>query len=251
MIKYELSTSNRHIGVNRSFSLSFSLSLSFSSLGYKTEIQRKNSRSFFSHTSFVASAANTHTHKQVYSTFQFPTMVKSIIIIEFLLIFFVTLNNGKPHKLYEQSSSSTAVFLKPKANIMRRLNPLKLLFTVAYVPENNPHYYVEWNFPLLKTMLLESSYVTDEDKALFITEFSNQLNDYAHWSEEKRNQLERFTEKYFNVYKSPDAFLPFIDCSALTYALTDEMINDLQPNIDERKRADIRAKAVGRLCDLN
>jgi hypothetical protein len=176
-------------------------------------------------------------------------MLKSIIIIQFFLIFFVTFNNGKPHNLDEQSSSSTAIFLKPKANIMRRLNPLKLLFSVAYVPEQTPHYSVEWNFPLLKTMLLESSYVSDEDKALFIMEFSNQLNDYADWSEEKHNQLERFTEKYFNLYKSSDAFLPLIDCSALTYALTDEMINDLQPNIDERKRADIRAKAVGRLCD--
>lgn len=176
-------------------------------------------------------------------------MVTSMIIIQFLLICFITLNHGKPHKYDEQSSSPTVEFLKPKANIMRRLNPLKLLFTVAYVPQQNPPYSIEWNLPLLKTMLLESSYVSDEDKALFIMEFSNQLNDYADWSEEKHNQLERFTEKYFNLYKSPDTFLPFIDCSALTYALTDEMINDLQPNIDERKRAEIRAKAVGRLCD--
>jgi hypothetical protein len=169
-----------------------------------------------------------------------------------MLIFFVTLNDGKPHKIDEQSSSPhspTAVFLKPKANIMRRLNPLKILFTVAYVPEKSPKYSVEWNLPLLKTMLLESSYVSDEDKAIFITEFIDQIDDYANWSEEKHNQLERFTEKYFNVYKSPDTFLPFIDCSALTYALTDEMINDLQPNVDERKRAEIRARAVGRLCD--
>jgi hypothetical protein len=178
-------------------------------------------------------------------------MLKSIIIIEFLLFFFVTLNNGKPHQHEDESSSSKVVFIKPKANIMRRLNPLKLLFNVAYVPEKYPQYSVEWNFPLLKNMLLESSYVTDEDKELFMSEFSNQLNDYAHWSDEKHNQLERFTEKYFNVYKSPDTFLPFTDCSALTYALTDEMINDLQPNMDERKRAEIRAKAVGRLCDLN
>jgi hypothetical protein len=175
-------------------------------------------------------------------------MLKSIII-QCILIFSITFSNGKPHDLNEQSSSPTAVFIKPKANIMRRLNPLKLLFTVAYVPQRSPHYSVEWNLPLLKTMLLESSYVSDEDKALFITEFSNQLNDYADWPEEKHNQLERFTETYFNVYKSPDTFLPFIDCPALTYALTDEMINDLQPNIDERKRAEIRAKAVGRLCD--
>jgi hypothetical protein len=176
-------------------------------------------------------------------------MRKSMIIIQFLLIFFITLNNGKPHHLNEQSSSPTAIFFKPKANIMRRLNPLKLLFTVAYVPQQSPHYSVEWNFPLLKTMLLESSHVSDEDKALFITQFINQLNDYADWSEEKHNQLERFTEKYFDVYKSADAFLPFVDCSALTYALTDEMINDLQPNADEHKRAQIRTKAVERLCD--
>jgi len=178
-------------------------------------------------------------------------MVKSTTIIQFILIVFVTLNDGKPHQLDEQSSSTpiTAVFIKPKATIMRRLNPLKLLFTVVYVPEQSPHYSVEWNLPLLKTMLLESPYVTDEDKAIFIMEFMDQIEDYANWSEEKRNQLERFTEKYFNVYKSPDTFLPFIDCSALTYALTDEMINDIHPNIDERKRAEIRAKAVGRLCD--
>ena len=174
-------------------------------------------------------------------------MHKSIIILEFLLIFFFTLNNAKPHNIEEQSS--TVEFLKPKANIMRRLNPLKLLFTVAYVPSKNPPYSIEWNFPLLKTMLLESFFVTDEDKALFITEFSNQLADYADWSDEKHNQFERFTEKYFNLYKSPDTFLPFVDCSALTYALTDEMINDLQPNIAEYKRAEIRAKAVGRLCE--
>lgn len=172
-----------------------------------------------------------------------------MIIIQFLLICFVTLNNGKPHNLDEQSSSQSVKFLKPKANIMRRLNPLKLLFTVAYVPEKHPQYSVEWNIPLLNTMLLESSYVSDEDKALFVMEFSDQLNDYADWSEEKHNQLERFTEKYFNIYKSPDTFLPFIDCSALTSALTDEMINDLQPNIDERKRVEIRAKAAARLCE--
>jgi hypothetical protein len=192
---------------------------------------------------------------------KFSAMIKSMIIIQLMLIFFVTLNDGKPHnidgkpnKVDEQSSSYSpkAVFLKPKAKIMRYLNPLKLLFTVAYVPKKSPHYSVEWNLPLLKTMLLESSYVTEDDKILFTTEFADQIDDYADWSEEKHNQLERFTEKYFNIYKSPDTFLPLIDCTALTYALTDEMINDLQPtNIDERKRAEIRAKAVGRLCDLD
>ena len=133
---------------------------------------------------------------------------------------------------------------------MRRLNPLKLLFTVAYVPESNPQYSVEWNLAVLKTMFMESSHVSDEDKALFMMEFANTENDYADWSAEKRERLERLTEKYLNLYKSPDTFLPFVDCSALTYALTDEMINDIQPNIDERKRAEVRAKAVGRLCDM-
>jgi hypothetical protein len=120
---------------------------------------------------------------------------------------------------------------------------------VVYVPKREQPYSIEWNLPLLKTMLLESSYVTDEDKALFVTEFSNHLTDYADWSTEKQYQLERFTEKYFNIYKAPNTFLPFMDCPALTYALTDEMINDLQPNIDQRRRAEIRAKAVRRLCE--
>ena len=178
-------------------------------------------------------------------------MLKPTLIIQLLLISFVTLNMGKSLNSDEQSTSSTAMFLKPKANIMRRLNPLKLLFTVAYIPEKSPSYSIEWNIPLLKTMFLESSYVSDEDKTLFLLEFNDQLDDYADWSAEKHDQLERFTEKYFNIYKSPDNFLPFVDCSALTYALTDEMINDLQPNIAERKRAEIRSKAIDRLCQSN
>ena len=189
-------------------------------------------------------------------------MLKPTLILSFLLAFLVTLNHGNPHKLPENSPSSSSsslsssssaaatLFLKPKANIMRRLNPLKLLFTVAYVPDRDPQYSVEWNLALLKTMFMESAHVTDEDKALFMMEFSNPENDYADWSAEKHDQLERLTERYFNLYKSPETFLPFIDCSALTYALTDEMINDLQPNVDDRKRAEIRAKAVGRLCDM-
>lgn len=164
-----------------------------------------------------------------------------------MLIFLVTLNVGTSQHI-EEVSSTTAVFIKPKANVMRRLNPLKLLFSVAYIPKTSS-YSVEWNFPLLKTMLLESSYVTDEDKADFITEFSSHLDEYADWSEEKRTQLERFTEKYFNIYKSPDMFLPFLDCPVLSYALMDEMINDLRPNLDERKRAEIREKAASRLCN--
>ncbi|CAF2460374.1 unnamed protein product [Rotaria sp. Silwood2] len=175
-------------------------------------------------------------------------MFKTIIIIQYMLIFLVKLNHGKSHQIEESSSSPTAIFIKPKANVMRHLNPLKLLFAVAHIPQSSS-YSIEWNLPLLKTMLLESSYVTDEDKVYFITEFINHADDYANWSDEKRYELERFTEKYFNIYKSPDMFLPFVDCPALTYGLMDEMINDLQPNLDDHKRAGIRAKAVGRLCE--
>ncbi|CAF0994275.1 unnamed protein product [Adineta ricciae] len=172
-----------------------------------------------------------------------------MILIQFLLTSFVVLIDGKPSILDDQVTSSNAMFLKPKASIMRHLNPLKLLFTVAYVPDRNPQYSIEWNLPLLKTMLLESSFVTDEDKALFINDFSEQLSDYANWSDEKHYDLERFTEKYFNIYKSPDTFLPLVDCPALTHALTDAMIDDLQPNIEQSKRAAIRARAVERLCN--
>lgn len=185
-------------------------------------------------------------------------MFKAMLLSAVLLIICVQFNHGNPHhQLHDDSdisssslSSVQATFLKPKANIMRRLNPLKLLFTVAVVPGRNPPYSVEWNLALLKTILLESSHVSDEDKAFFMMEFSNYANDFADWSAEKHDQLERFTEKYFNLYKSPETFLPFIDCPALTYALTDEMINDLQPNVDERKRAEVRARAVNRLCDV-
>jgi len=177
------------------------------------------------------------------------TMLKSVIIIPSLLFFLVVSIHGNPLNLDEQSSSSKVTFIKPNASIMRRLNPLKLFFTVVYKPAQSPHYSIEWNLPFLKTMLLESTQVSDDDKALFLMKFSNTENDYAEWSEEQHDQLERFTEKYFNLFKSPNTFLPFIDCPALTYAITDEMLNDFQPNIDEQKRSKIRAKAVERLCD--
>lgn len=175
-------------------------------------------------------------------------MLKSLIIIQFMLICVVRQNHGKLEELEEPSSTPTVDFIKPKPNIMRRLNPLKVLFTVAHIPETSS-YSVEWNLPLLKTMLLESEHVTDEDKALFITQFSDQIDDYANWSEEKRYALERFTEKYFNLYKSPDVFLPFIDCTALTYALMDEMISGFRIAVDEQKRAKFRSQAVERLCN--
>lgn len=174
-----------------------------------------------------------------------------MLCITFFLAFLITLNQVSPYESGENSSlTSTVTFLKPKVNAMRRLNPLKVLFTVAHVPNRQPEYSVEWNLDVLKTMLLESNFVSDEDKALFIRKFSNHLNDYADWSAEKHYELERFTEKYFNLYKSPDKFLPFLDCRALSYALMDEMINDAQPNIDEKLRAGIRASAAERLCDV-
>lgn len=166
-----------------------------------------------------------------------------------LLFFLVTLSFGNPLYPDEQVSTPAVQFLKPNASKMRRINPLKLFFTVVYKPNQNPHYSIDWNLPFLKTMLLESTHVSDDDKTLFLMKFSNIENDYANWSEEQQDQLERFTEKYFNLYESPNSFLPFLDCPALTYAITDEMLNDLHPKIDERKRAKVRAKAVERLCD--
>lgn len=176
-------------------------------------------------------------------------MLKSTTIVFSILFSLVTFIYGSPHKIHESQSSSSVTFIKPKANVMRRLNPLKLLFTVVHTPDQEPHYSVEWNLSLLKTMLLESPHVSNDDKQLFIMKFSNADNDYANWSAEQHDQLERFTENYFNIYKSPESFLPFIDCQALTYAITDEMLNDLQPAINDEKRSKVRAKAVERLCD--
>jgi hypothetical protein len=176
-------------------------------------------------------------------------MLKSVIIVPSLLFFLVTSIYGNPFHPHEQPSSPPVTFIKPSASTMRRINPLKLFFTVVHRPTQNPHYSIEWNLPFLRTMLLESTQVSDDDKTLFLLKFNNAENDYADWSQEEHDQLERFTEKYFNLFKSPDSFLPFLDCRALTYAITDEMINDLHPHIDEQKRSKIRAKAVERLCD--
>ncbi len=175
--------------------------------------------------------------------------LKSVILFPSILFFLMTLIHGNPHQLHEESSSPTAKFIKPKADQMRRLNPLKLFFTVVHTSEKNPHYSVEWNLPFLKTMLLESTHVSDDDKKLFLEKFSNTENDYATWTPEQHDQLERFTEKYFNVYQSPESFLPFVDCPALTYAIADEMLDNVHPNISQEKRSKYRAKAVERLCE--
>jgi hypothetical protein len=172
-------------------------------------------------------------------------MLKSVTIILFLVI----LIHGNPVHLHQQSSTPLVTFIKPNGSTMRRLNPLKLFFTVAHRPAQSPHYSIEWNLSFLRTMLLESTKVSDDDKTLFLMKFSNIENDYPQWTQEQHDQLERFTEKYFNLFKSPESFLPFIDCPALTYAITDEMLSDLHVKIDEEKRSKVRAKAVERLCD--
>jgi hypothetical protein len=177
-------------------------------------------------------------------------MLKSVLIISLLLLSLVILSiHGNPIHLHDQTSSSAVTFLKSDPSTIRRINPLKLFFTVVHNPTRTPNYSIEWNLPFLRTMILESTQVSDDDKTLFLMKFSNIENDYAEWSEEQHYQLERFTEKYFNLYTSPDSFLPFLDCPALTYAITDEMLNALQPNTDEEKRSKVRAKAVQRLCN--
>ncbi|CAF3141376.1 unnamed protein product [Rotaria socialis] len=176
-------------------------------------------------------------------------MLKPTIIISSIILMLATYIHGNPRNLPENSLSSMVTFIKPAASAMRRLNPLKLFFTVAHTPTQSPHYSVEWNFPLLKTMFLESKHVSNDDKELFRMKFGNADSDYVNWSPEKHDELERFTEKYLNVYKSPDSFLPFLDCQALTYAMTDEMLHDLQPIMSDEKRSKVRAKAVERLCD--
>ena len=156
--------------------------------------------------------------------------------------------SGQSH---QTTPSAEVTFIKPKVQVMRRVNPLKLLFNVVYNPNQTPQYALDWNLSFLRTMLLESTFVTDEDKTLFLMKFSNIENDYPQWSQEHHDQLERFTEKYFNLYASPDTFLPFLHCQVLTYAITDEMLNDLHTKIDDEKRSKIRAKAVERLCDID
>ncbi|CAF4932217.1 unnamed protein product, partial [Rotaria sp. Silwood1] len=82
-------------------------------------------------------------------------MLKITIIISFILFIFITYIYGNPHNMNENLSTLKTTFIKPKTNILRRLNPLKLFFTVAYIPTQYPHYTIEWNLPFLKTMLLE------------------------------------------------------------------------------------------------
>ena len=175
-------------------------------------------------------------------------MLKAVLLVSVVLFVFSLRIDADASRSPETSS---ATFLKPKANVMRRLNPLKLLFSVVHTPNRTPPYAVEWNFSFLKTMLTESSDVSEEDKQYFLENFGRAESEYARWTAEEHEALERFTEKYFNLYQSPDAFLPFRDCAALTYAITDEMLHDLQPNIPSHKRGQIRSRATQRLCDAD
>lgn len=182
-------------------------------------------------------------------------MLKSVLLTSSLFFVLLAFVQAQPLEQDEQDEPvpapappPPATFLKPTASVMRRLNPLKLLFVVAHTPGQSPAYSVEWNLSLLRTMLLESSHVSNDDKRLFLLKFSNTENDYAQWTPEQRDQLERFTEKYFNPYESAGSFLPLLDCPALTYAITDELLKDLQPHISEDKRWKIRALSVERLC---
>src|ERR1700722_10335602 len=68
----------------------------------------------FSHIPYCRCREHIHTHTQIQSwsilsISRFLTMLKSIIIIECILFFFVTLNNGKPYDQDQESSSSTVV----------------------------------------------------------------------------------------------------------------------------------------------
>lgn len=177
-------------------------------------------------------------------------MHTSVIILLFVFVFSNSYVQAKPFRRHETVTPSFATFLKPKASIIRRINPLKLFFTVVHTPNEEPAYKIEWNLPFLKTMFLESKHVTDVDKRLFLEKFMNKEKDYSQWTQEEHDELERFTEKYLNLYESADSFLPFLDCAALTYAITDELLNDLQPHVNEDKRAKVRAKSVERLCNF-
>ncbi|CAF0905270.1 unnamed protein product [Didymodactylos carnosus] len=187
-------------------------------------------------------------------------MVSSNIFLKYFFVLFSLIlscsctTNKKSNyndRYLEQHSptSSSDIFIKPKPQLMRRLNPLKLMFVVAY-SKLNKQYEVEWNLDVLKTIISESEQVTEDDKKYFMDNFSTANTDYQEWSSDKHDQLERFTEKYFNPYKSADFFLPFQDCKTFTYALTDEMLTEFG-QMDEIKRSRVRQKAAKTLCDLD
>lgn len=131
---------------------------------------------------------------------------------------------------------------------MRYINPLKLFFNAVYMPDSTPSCSLEWNFDFLKSFILESSHVSESDKQFFLEHYSPLNPPYEEWTWNQHDQLERFTEKYFDLYKSPEQFLPFQDCPALSSAIVDQMLDDLQPNIPHRKRQLIRKHAAHRLC---
>lgn len=144
--------------------------------------------------------------------------------------------------------SRNLTFIKTKPAEMRHVNPLKLFFNVVYASDPVPSCSLEWNFSFLKSILLESAVVPLADKQFFLDHYSPLNPPYDKWTANDRDRLERFTEKYFDIYKSPQDFLPFRDCPALSYAIVDQMLNELQANLPERRRQLIRQRAAERLC---
>ena len=105
--------------------------------------------SFFAH--FSVYSLNTRATTGL-SISRFIVMFKSMIIIQTILILLLLITHGYSNEPHKSVSYQAATFIKPRANIMRRLNPLKLLFTVAHVPQEF-HYSIEWNW-LLKYPVL-------------------------------------------------------------------------------------------------
>lgn len=163
-------------------------------------------------------------------------------------IFFTSfvLINANP---FENNGQSTSVeFLQSKTSEMRRVNPLKLFFTVVFDPKASPSYKVEWNFPLIKTILIKSQFVSDQDKIDFLVNFDDALTNYGNWTDEKHLQFERFTEKFFNLYKPMENFLPVRDCPSLTFGIMNQILSDLKDNVRQHYRAMAIEKAIESLC---
>lgn len=165
-------------------------------------------------------------------------MFKSFLILALLFLLLTTCHGH----------SQNFTFIKTKASEMRNINPLKLFFNVVYAPDPIPSCHLEWNFSFLKTLLLESSLVSSEDKQFFLDHYNPFNPPYDKWTPTDHEELERFTEKYLDIYKSPEDFLPFRDCPALSYAIVDQMLNELQPKLPDRRRQLIRQRTAERLC---
>ena len=164
-------------------------------------------------------------------------MSKSFVIIPFFLIIVVLTIDANQIEM-----------IKPTKNAKYPLNPLKLFFMIVHKPGESPAYSIEWNFSFIENLFLKNEFVTNEDKKYYLENFFNAEQNYKNWNSADQNRFERFMEKYFDVYKSSKSFLPLQDCSALTSAIIDEMLNEKNPLIDERLRSNARAKAITSLC---